>query len=746
MALTKDFYCKSKEKNSIEKPVFAPLMRKCFSVEKLPKNFTVSVCGLGVYELFFNGKRVTKGYLAPYRSNPDHFLYYDEYDLTSKVKLGKNAISLTLGNGFNNSVSITWNFCNNTWNSSPKFALSAEFDGTEIFSAKDFKCADSEVTFDDFHCGEHIDANLIKKGWTLSDFDDSDWASVIKADTPKGELTLCTAEPIKPTEYLKPVKIIKGKNGYIYDFGESSAGTYNLKISGKKGQEIRLTATDCLYEDGAPVTWVNACLENRRDGYIQCDWLTLSGERIDEFEPRFTYKGFRFIEITGITSEQAYALDITYIKLASSFSNAGTFECDNEIINAIFKLTKNSNWANFFYFPTDCPQREKNGWTGDAVLSADQFMYNLDCANSLTVWLENIVKAQRDDGALPGIVPTNDWGYIDWSGPSWDGVIFELPYRIYTFTGETKAIEICADAMVKYLKFMETFRDEKGLLDYGLGDYLSLSMKTPNVNTTTIMCKYLAEIGAKCLKIIGRESDAEYAENLSNSIRNSFRKHCLWNNTNSLCDTQTDQAMAMHYGMIDSKDLPRSVKRLKEYIHYLSNDDIDVGILGHRVIYRALIDNGEHDYALSLIIGDKAHSYKTAMLDIGATTLIEEFPQFSSPLWALKYDDERLHSFNHHFRGDVTAIFYRYITGMRIDEPNKVNFAPLFFKEVNYAKATHKYKTGELKIEMKKINDSYHFTLFVPSSISVLVTAPQGYKADNYNIKTGENTVVFTKI
>ena len=532
----------------------------------------------------------------------------------------------------------------------------------------------------------------------------------------------------------------------MYDFGIAAAGTYNLKIAGEKGQKITTTSADALYETGEVVEKITACVANRIEGYIQCDWLTLSGNGIDEFEPRYTYKGCRFIEIRGITEEQAYSLDITFLRMSSSFKATGEFWCDNPIVNQIQALTINANLANFFYFPTDCPQREKNGWTGDALLSAEQFMYNMDCANSLTVWLENIVKAQRADGALPGIVPTGDWGFVDWSGPSWDGVIFELPYQIYKFTGQTKAIEICADAMVKYLKFMQVYRDDKGLYDYGLWDYLPMSKNTPVVHTTTAMCKYLADTASKCLKVIGRTQDALYAENLANEIKQAYKKHLLFENCNSFIDSQTEQAMIIDFDIVEKEDLPRSMKRLKEYIKFLANGDIDVGILGHRHIYRALADNGEHELAFKLITQDAPHSYKT-MLDIGSTTLIEEYPQFSSRIDALKRDDERLNSFNHHFRGDVSAFFYKYIAGINVISANEVNFAPLDFKDIATVHATHIFPCGEMKVKLQKLDILFTANVTVPKGIKVTVTAPNGYKlVTEKTLKDGENLVQFVKI
>ena len=142
------------------------------------------------------------------------------------------------------------------------------------------------------------------------------------------------------------------------------------------------------------------------------------------------------------------------VVLSSKLENRASFSCSNEIINKVQHLTLNSDISNFFYFPTDCPQREKNGWTADATLSTEQFLLNFDCSYLFKIYAQAIVDAQREDGALPGIVPTDTWGFSWGAGPGWDNCIFELPYRAYIYSGDKEILEIVAPAIKKYLNYM----------------------------------------------------------------------------------------------------------------------------------------------------------------------------------------------------------------------------------------------------------------------------------------------------
>ena len=735
---------------TLHRHVPAPLFRHSFNIGKVPSLFEVTICGLGVYELFVNGRRVTKGYLAPYRSNPEHIVYYDNYNITPHIRTGENVVAIALGNGIMSSEMPVWGADKYPWRSAPRFAFAAEADGKFLFDGSAFVTRGGEVTFNDWHCTESIDARLAMDGWNDTGFDDSSWENVSPALEPSGEKKICTAEPVKAYDYRKPVKIWRGERGFIFDFGISGAGTYNLKIKGECGQQIEVYTSDCVIE-GKKITNRNLycwSLTDEMADKVQHDFLTLSG-KADEFEPRFTFRGFRFAEITGITSEQARSLDITFILFSNGFASVGSFLCDYEQINRLQQCVLNSDRSNFIHFPLDCPQREKNGWTGDAALSCEQMLLNFDCANSLFVWLQDICKSQRGNGSLPGIIPTYTWGY-DWgSGPAWDNVLFELPWRIYVYTGSDEAIKLCAPHMLRYLEYMWSKRDGAGLFAYGLEDWLPVNVHTPLCVTDTIMCKSIADTAAKCFSVIGMEEEARYASSLSYKIKKAFRKEILrpheLDGPIGANDTTATHAMSVYYGMYEEDELDSAIYKLKCRIKQ-SGGHIDFGALCNRVFWRVVGEHMGADEALDIML-NKTYPSFAALLENGMTTLWEAFEYFEGDMAHVPAKiPQGFWSFNHHFWGDITAFFYRYLAGIRIDEPGKVNFAPLFSERLKYVCAEHTFKQGKLRVEICCNGDVAHCKIYVPNGICVRVTPLQGWTSDIAELDCGENEVFFSKL
>ena len=524
---------------------------------------------------------------------------------------------------------------------------------------------------------------------------------------------------------------------------------FSAEITGKGGQRIEVYTSDCVIE-GKKITNRNLYCWSLTDDMadkVQHDFLTLSGKP-DEFEPRFTFRGFRYAEITDITREQAQSLEITFILYSNSFASAGSFECDDDRINSLQECVLNSDRSNFIHFPLDCPQREKNGWTGDAALSCEQMLLNFDCANSLFVWLQNICKAQRGNGSLPGIIPTYTWGY-DWgSGPAWDNVLFELPWRIYVYTGSDEAIKLCAPHMLRYLDYMCSKRDGSGLFAYGLEDWLPVNVHTPLIITDTILCKSIADTAERCFSAVGMEKEAQYAALLSDKIKDAFRKEILrpheLDGPLGANDTTATHAMAIYYGMYEEDELDSAVYKLKCRIKQ-SGGHIDFGALCNRVFWRVVGEYIGIDEALGIMLNETYPSF-AALLKNGATTLWEGFEYFDGDMAHVPAEiPQGFWSFNHHFRGDISAFWYRYLAGIRIDEPGKVNFAPLFSERVKSVRAEHIFAQGMLRVEICRGGNTAHCKIFVPRGISVRVTPPEGWISNVPELVCGENEVVFTK-
>jgi len=674
--------------------VNAPYIRKSFELQNF-SSAKLYITGLGFYELFVNGKKLTKGKLAPYISNPDQIIYYDEYDLTKHLNCGKNAIGVILGNGFlNNMGGSPWGFDKAPFRSAPKLSLMLEIDGKEfLHSDNTFKTYDSPIYFDDLRCGEYYNANL-EQNWLDCDFCDSDWNSAIEVPSPNGKIAKCTAEPIKMIEERNPVNFFASDGGIIFDFGKNSAGICKIKINSCAGRVLTFWHCEALTENHAYYN-KNTCTPDF-DRYLSQKDVYVCKEGEQTYEPSFTYHGFRYVFVEGISLSDLPYFEITMLVLSSALTQTGTFRCDNEVVNQLQNITLNSDLSNFFYFPTDCPQREKNGWTGDAVLSAEQLLYNLDCANSLTVWLENIRASQRENGMIPAVVPTVEFGYSWGNGPGWDMVAVELPYQIYKFTGKKTVLQENVPFIAHYLRFLSSKVRENGTVCFGLPDWCEAGQpvehmcSTPTEISDTLISIEICQKAKFIFSKVGDRENETFASDFEARLRASFRNLFITEDCYVSCKSQTAQAKALSLKLFTAQEEKQAFDNLLCLIRE-KDDHFSVGVFGARVLFRVLADFGYADLALELITKDTFPSYKY-WLDNGATSLWEAFNELY-PNGLFRLDGGRVLSLNHHFWGDISAWFYRYVLGINVNPSmeNEITFeiSPALLSSINYAEGSY---------------------------------------------------------
>ncbi len=775
------FIAAGREFNTYEKHIPAPLLRKSFSLNKKPEAADILVSGLGFYRLFVNGKEITKGYLAPYISNSDDYVYFDKYEVADLLDEGENVIAAILGNGMQNCPGgAVWDFHLAKFRSAPKLAL--RFNSDEIcFDANEsWKCADSPIFFDDLRSGCFYDANKEIDGWNEKGFDDSTWKNAVFAEMPRGEFKLCEAEPIRVQREIKPVKISENTlkfyksgfdrrtsdldgsqvffgldyqtfegdtEGWLYDFGVDTAGAYRLKIKGEKGQRVIIQAIEFLNADGT--AYCGNFGTFYPTGYAQRDVYILKGEGEEEFIPSFTYKGCRYYHISGITPEQATPELITYLEMNSDFADRGGFECSDKMVNTLQEMCVRSAKSNFYYFPNDCPHREKNGWTGDASYSAEYMLMNFAAEKSFEEWMRNICKAVDKNGALPGVVPTAGWGYHWGNGPAWDRVIVYLPYYTYLYRQDKKIIEESAHAIMRYLDYLTKKRNENGLYEFGLGDWCPPGRGgdhyvAPLELTDSIMAMSICEKAEYLFKEIGLELQAGFAKAIYDETRKNLREQYIDFATMTAGGScQTSQAMCIFYDVFETAEKPEAFKRLLEFIEE-KDGHWDTGYLGNRVIFHVLAQFGRADLALNMIIRPDFPSYAYPVLKFGATSLWEH------------YHDHEQSSLNHHFFGDISSFFIKHLAGLQINpqrrNSNEFLIKPCFVDALDYAKAHYDAPVGRIETGWKKENGKIILTLSAPEGASGKIILPQGYEfeSDIENIggirliqkaQTGEYTV-----
>ena len=705
------YITKSKEFNTIQKHINAPLFKCVFDFDFNGK-CKIKIAVVGLYRLFLNGNELNNGKFSPYLSNPDEVVFYDVYDVTGKLKEKDNVLCVLLGNGFvNNNDFDLWQNEKASYRSAPKFSLELTADGkTVVESDESFFVTDSPITFDDFRCGERYDANLeianVFASISLDGFN-----KPITVEPPKGELIKNTTQPIKEYAERKAVFITKTEKGYIYDFGLNDTGIPHLKINAKKGQKIDLYFAENIDNNGVDLRSVS--FDKSDIEYVQHD-VYVCKEGKQEYKPSFTWHGFRYAEIRGITDEQATKGTLTFIPTHSAIDKVCSFNCDNETINKLIGITLRSDESNFMYYPYDCPHREKNGWTADASLSAEQMLYTFDAYDSMKQWLLCIRKAQKTDGKLPGIVPTAGWGF-DWgNGPAWDSVLIELPYQLYRFYGKDEIVKENADAIEKYFEYIKSRLNADGLVNIGLGDWCQAyasaewAYETPLEITDSIMMIDLARKTVEMFNSVGRR--AEDVERFDDFLRENFRKKYIRNGGLTVI-TQTALAMCLKLGVLVAEEEQSAYETLLADIKK-QDDHFRVGVIGYKYLFDVLVKRGDGDLCIKIITQKSFPSYGY-LVEQGATTLWEAFTEYERKDGRLirKDGESRILSFNHHFWGGVLAWIYRYIGWLNVKSENAIEIVPMVFKGVNQAEISYSRNGKSIFVKWEKVSEIIKLTV-----------------------------------
>lgn len=748
-AFPKNFIAATEEYCDFNREVNAPYFRKTFLFRK-GQTAKIRICGLGFYELFVNGENVTHGKLAPYISNPDQALYYDDYDITAHLREGKNAIGVWLGNGMQNAFGgALWDFDKAAFRSAPKFALAFWADDKLLFeSDESFLTKSSPITFDDLRAGEHYDARLETPRWAEVELDESDWRHALKARTPSGTARRKIAEPVRVFEHISPLSVVKTpKGGYLYDFGINYTGVCTLRVRGKRGQTLRLTHGEVVLNGELDQRNIVCGNVNVHDGYEQCDRYTLKGEGEEVYTPRFTYHGFRYVYVEGLEEEQATLDLLTFDVMHSDVRTRGSFRCSDEIANRIQESVVRSDLSNLFYIPTDCPHREKNGWTGDVALSAEQMLLNLDVKKTFEDWLFSVCRAQNEAGAIPGIVPTGGWGFAWGAGPNWDDALLETTYQVYRYSGDEKVVQENLPAIERYLRYMQTKINAEGLTAYGLEDWAQPNFtgtyRTPLEVTDTLKCADMCDKAAALAAVVGNVELQTYASALAKGLRASFTKKYIKDGKCTVAE-QTAIACALYYHASE-KDEESLRRQLLEVIRR-DGGTFTTGVLGARVLFRTLSDMGECDLAYTLITQDKFPSYGYHVRR-GAHTLFECFHPLKEGVMQ-RENGLPVDSLNHHFWGDVSAWFIAYVVGIKVNptffEPNSVEISPCFPSQLSFAEGSFEHENGDVRCRWEHTDEGIRLRVTLPKGLRTTLRLPQGYVCDG-ELYSGENALLVRK-
>jgi alpha-L-rhamnosidase len=700
----------------------APLLRTAFDIGPLPVRATVSVSGLGFYEMRLNGAKVGDHELDPAFTRYDRRVLYATYDILAQLRPGENVIGAVLGNGwYDYGIKAAWDFDAAPWRDRPKLLMEATFefaDGTTrtIATGPDWRTMPGPILSNGLLTGETYDARREIPGWDAPGFDARKWTESVAATPPEGALSAQMLPPIRVTETRTAVSRTEPRPGvWVYDIGQTVAGVGEIILDGPAGAVVEIQYGEALNPDGT-LNQDKISKHTHQPGF-QTDRFVLDGGGPRAFRARFTYHGFQYVQITSVAAPPA-SDEVRALVMHTDFAPVGSFACSDTLLNQIQRNTLWSFRGNFHGIPTDCPQREKNGWTGDAHLAAETGLYNFDMAASYAKWLQDIQDEQRDDGALPGIVPTAGWGYAWGNGPAWDSAYLLIAWRLYEFCGDIRVLERHYENFKRYLDYVAS-RSDGRIPAFGLGDWCPAKTETPAALTSTAYYYRDAQIVADAARLLGRPDEVARYDALAAEIRSAFNAAFFDSATGRYGEgSQTAQACALYFDLAppEHRDavLANLVAAVKAADHH-----IDCGILGTKYLLHVLTDHGRADLALRVATQTTFPSWGH-WIALGATTHYEQWDE------NVEGDLSR----NHIMFGDISAWFYRCLAGIRPDAA-KPGFAsvvikPLFVAGLDWVRARHESIRGTVESAWRREGDLVILTIEIPANVGALVFVPGG--------------------
>jgi len=697
----------------------APLLRTEFPINGGIKRARAYVCGLGYYELRINGEKIGDHVLDPAYTDFDKRVVYTTYDVTGALKSGENTVGVILGNGwYNVQTTAVWKFEQAPWRDAAKLLLRIDVETTDgrkftLVSDEKWKTADGPITFNNIYSGESYDARLEIPGWDTNGFDDSKWDKAIVVKPPKGKLVAQMMPPIRQVKTIPAKSVKEVKPGvFVFDLGQNISGVPRLKISGPAGTEITMMCSDQLLDDGTVDMRDIGKHIKSHDGRAQTDVYTLKGDGEETYTPRFTYHGFQWVQVTGAPG----SLDTSNLEgvvVHTDVEQSGTFECSNPLLDQILELARWSYLGNLHSIFTDCPHREKNGWTGDAHLAAEQGLFNYDAATVYRKYMDDVGDAVIPGERLSVIIPNSGWGlnFGPNFAPAWDAVLFEIPWTVYEFTGDTDILAAHYDHMKTYMDFIGSKAKNHIIEESFLGDWMPANTRTPETVTSTLCYYRDAEILSKVAGVLGKKSDQEKYAKLAEKIRDAFNRKFFDPETGSYANgSQTALAGALFFGVVEEQHRPKVIENLLASIE-ASDGHIDAGILGSKYIPNVLTDSGHSDVAYRMA-GKRTKPSWGWWIDQGATTMWERW--------------DGLESRNHIMFGDIAAWFYKALAGIRIGAPGfeHIVIAPNPVEDLTFAKATVDTVRGPVSSDWKIENGTFKLDVSIPANTTATVILP----------------------
>lgn len=736
----------------------SPYFRKSFSLAGGVKSARLHVTALGCFECEINGKRVGQEVFAPGWTDYQKTLYFETHEVTDALQKGGNVIGAVLGDGWYCGY-VAWKN-RQTYGDRPYLLLALEIeedDGTRITVTTDdsWKTSSGPILESDMLMGEAYDARQELEGWSSSGYDESGWTAV-RRDMPKShpELLPRTGPPVRRVEEIIPVNVKVTPNWtgpiHIFDLGQNFSGRVRLRVRAERGRTIRLRHAEMTKPDGSIYT-ANLREARADDSYV------CRGDGEEIWEPRFTFHGFRYVEVTGLQETDSF--DLTGIVLYSDMAQTGTFSCSNPLLNQLQSNILWSQKSNFLEVPTDCPQRdERMGWTGDAQVFVRTACFNMDVQGFFRKWMRDVRDGQQPSGGVPCVIPTLEIQKIfdDDGGPGWSDAIIICPWTIYLCYGDLEILSENYEAMQRYFDFLLRERCVGRIRSHpdvsawlGYGDWLALDGNETEFGSTpkdligTAYLAHGAEILTAIAQLLGDEAGVQKFGSLRIEIGEAFRQRFVTPDGELTSGTQTAAVLTLQFGLVDGSLRERIVRSLVDKIE-VNGWRLATGFLGTPHLLNVLEDHGHLDIAYRLLEQEAFPSWIFPIKN-GATTIWERWDAWTQEKG---FHSEGMNSFNRYAYGAVGAWMYRSVAGLDLDpeEPGyrKIVFRPRPGGSLTWAAASVKTRNGEIAIRWDHADGELRLKLTVPPGTSARLDLPLDYMATSATLalKPGRHEIV----
>ncbi len=743
----------------------APLFRREFEIQRPVRRARAYVTGLGFYEFQLNGRPVCgRGWaggprtsvgpswdgrvLDPAWTSYGQQVLYSTYDVTSHLTQGRNAAGLLVGNGWYNPLPLKmWGWLNireHLTVGRPRtiLQLNIEYeDGTResVVTDPSWRVADSPILRNSVYLGEVYDARREKSGWDTAGFDDRDWRKAAPATEPIGRLSAQMIPPIRREGWGDPAAVLAGRppakltqpapDVFIFDFGQNTTGWVTLRVRGAQpGRQIRLRYGELLNPDGTLNVMTSVCGQIKRAGVggpgapdlaAQTDVYICRGGEFEIFKPRFAFRGFRYVEVTGYPGRPQPAALSRHV-LHSDLATAGSFRCSDPLLNDIHGLIAPTFLSNLLGVQSDCPHREKFGYGGDIVATSETAMLNFDMAAFYAKTVRDFGDAVRDNSGFTETAPyvgisAFEDGLGGGAAPiGWGTVHPLLLWQMHQYYGDKRLIEEQYPAAKRWLEFLDQ-QAKDFIIDRGIGDHETLAPKDVPL-TSTAFYWWNADLLSRLARVLGRDAEAGRFRQRADQIKTAFNTRFLDPATGRYGKgTQACQSFALYLGLVPDDVRARAFDVLVQDLA-AHDDHLTTGIFGTRFTLQVLSDHGRPDLAYR-VVSQRDFPGWGHMLARGATTLWEHW-EFS----------DNVYSHNHPMFGSVSEWFVKYLAGIRPADDavgfDRIIIAPAIVKGLTSAQASYTSIRGRIASEWSVADGQVKLHVEIPPAATATVHLP----------------------